>query len=296
MYTQQPQGVVIQQQPQQQQQSFVPVQQQQQQQQQPMYQPAPQQQQQQQTVMGYNDQAGGFQAQPVQQQQFQQQPVQQPQQQPQFSDDQVAAINSAQGQLNQFFVSAGITSAQVEQEFQAFGKLTDGTRKALVDKHGEATANLVANQYTTTYQQKQAADQQNVTAVHNLMLAEFKDVLSPTDTGESVWAELDGWARTNIPVAEREQLNEQLDKGGLAAELAIKHLVTKFKSMNGMEQSAAVLDGNNLSSVAASGQDLTITQYNDEMAKLQSKGIGYDSPQAEALKQRRQVSRNRGVN
>lgn len=289
MFQPNPQGVVIQQQPvnsgvPQMQQTGVPVQQQ-----------APQQMQapvQQQSTMVYNEQAQGYQA-PAPGTVVQQAPVPQAPVQV-VSDEQVAAINNAEGQLNQFFTHAGIASAQVEQEFKAFGKLTDGTRKALVDKHGEATANLVSDQMSAVYQQKVQATQQNVSKVHALLQEGFKDMTQ--QTGAETFAEIDAWAKQNLSVDERTQINKLMNQGGMATELAVSQLITLFKTKNGVQQDAAIMDGATLQPGAATGQDLTITMYNTEMAKLTASGVPYESPQAEALKQRREASRKRGIN
>lgn len=255
------------------------------------------------TQMVYNPQAGGYQnqavqqAQPMQQVQQVMQPTQQSVIQPvqQAPAPAVGVATTTNAQIDAFFTHAGIPTAQVEQEMQAFGKLTDGTHKALVEKHGEATANLVSQQAVAQHTQSQAAQMDNQKKVFSLLEAGFKDLTQ--QTGAETWKELDNWTASNLSVDERKSINAQIKQGGLAAELAVGYLVTKYKSTYGVEQAQeAVLDGHTLTAAASTGNDLTISEYNKEMTKLTQAGHQYDSAPAELLKQRREASRKRGVN
>ncbi len=239
--------------------------------------------------MFYNEQAGGYQVQQVPLG-VQQAPVQT--QAP--IAPAVTPMTGAEEQLTQFFNHADITSAQVEQELKAFGKLTDGTLKLLVDKHGEATANLVAQNMQAVYTQKVAANQANTNTVYALLKEQFSDMTE--QTGAETYAELQTWAKQNLGNEQRQQIASMLNQGGLATELAVGQLVTLFKASNGVQQKASVLDGVNVAPNAGTGSNLTVSQYADELAKLTKTGVPYDSPQAELLKQRRNASRKRGIN
>lgn len=219
-----------------------------------------------------------------------QQPVQQPaQQQPQQEEVKVQAINESRAQVEGFLKVAGIQASQVEQEVIALGGISEGTKKALVDKHGEATTNLIVNQISSIASAQKEAEQQLATMQHTLVQEAFAGVTD--QSGEQTWNELLGWCRTNVDVETRTSLNNMMKAGGFQAKQAIEFMVSTFKQKNGVEQTGQLLNGANEQG-SSTNTELTASAYSRELEKIVAKH-GYDSPERKALDAQRMQSRQR---
>ena len=219
------------------------------------------------------------------QQQFAQPPVQPNQ------PSQVPAVSDAEQQVSVFLDQAGLTAAQVEQEYTVLGQVSATTRKALVDKHGEPTANLIVNQInsiaTSRAQQSQASNQ--------LVLNTVKEALSDLtqqDPSES-FAELKTWAVANMSQEERNALNGMFDAGGVQAKLGVQHLVNAYKAGNGVSVKANLLEPNNANG-SGSNSALDGATYYRELDKA-VKEFGYDSQQVANLNARRERALASGI-
>lgn len=222
-----------------------------------------------------------------------QQPVQpgQPAQQPapEQSEPQIQAINESRAQVESFLKVAGIQASQVEQEVIALGGISEGTKKALVDKHGEATTNLIINQINGIAQQQQQHEQQLVNMQHSMVEEAFKGMTD--QSGEQTWNELIGWCRTNIEKDVRSDLNAMMKAGGFQAKQAIQYMVDTFKSKHGVEQTGQLLNGTNVNGTD-NKTELSASAYSRELEKIVAKH-GYDSPERKALDAQRLASRQR---
>ncbi|QMP18291.1 hypothetical protein phiV141_32 [Vibrio phage phiV141] len=219
-----------------------------------------------------------------------QQPVQQPiQSQPQQEEVQVQAINESRAQVEGFLKVAGIQASQVEQEVIALGGISEGTKKALVDKHGEATTNLIVNQINSIASAQKASEQQLATMQHTMVQEAFAGVTD--QSGEQTWNELIGWCRTNVDVETRTSLNNMMKAGGFQAKQAIEFMVNTFKQKNGIEQTGQLLNGANEQG-SSTNTELTASTYSRELEKIVAKH-GYDSPERKALDAQRMQSRQR---
>lgn len=224
---------------------------------------------------------------PVVAQQGQQvQPVMQPQEQ-----EQVAVATEARSQVEGFLKTAGIQASQVEQEIAALGGLSDATKKALVDKHGAATANLIFNQINSIAQAEQARGQQLQQMQWDMVGEAFKGVTEQTP--QESWNELLTWSRENIDQDTRRELNSMMRAGGFQAKQAVKYMIDTLKSKQGMEQHGQLLNGDNLNQAQSGNTELSASAYSRELDKVVAKH-GYDSPERRALDARRNASRQRG--
>lgn len=216
-------------------------------------------------------------------------PQQQQQQEQPQTQEQVQAVAESRKQVESFLKTAGISASQVEQEVIALGSISEGTKKALVDKHGEATTNLIVNQINSIAQAQQAAETALIKLQHDTVAEAFKGVTE--QSGEQTWNELVGWARTNIDAETRTSINAMLKAGGFQAKQAIQFMVDTFKTKNGVEQNGQLLNGGNLSEQSG-GAELSASAYSKELEKVVAKH-GYDSPERKALDQRRLRSMTR---
>lgn len=215
------------------------------------------------------------------------QPAQQPA--PEQSEPQIQAINESRAQVESFLKVAGIQASQVEQEVIALGGISEGTKKALVDKHGEATTNLIINQINGIAQQQQQHEQQLVNMQHSMVEEAFKGMTD--QSGEQTWNELLGWCRTNIEKDVRSDLNAMMKAGGFQAKQAIQYMVDTFKSKHGVEQTGQLLNGTNVNGTD-NKTELSASAYSRELEKIVAKH-GYDSPERKALDAQRLASRQR---
>lgn len=206
------------------------------------------------------------------------------------STDTVEVSTEVRAQVEGFLTTAKVSVDQVEQEIAVLGKVSDGTRKALVDKHGEATANLVLNQIDglAAESKKQAAALQQLQL--DTVAEAFKGVTEQSP--QESWNELVGWARTNIDKDTRAQLNAMLKQGSFQAKQAIDYMINELRTKTGTDQQGTFLGGE-----AAGGSDtsdlITASEYSRQLEVLVQKH-GYNSPQVQALGAKREASRKRG--
>lgn len=202
----------------------------------------------------------------------------------------VPSYAEAEQQVTAFLKSAGVSADQVKQEMVAFGQLTEGTKKALVDKHGAATANLIMGNINQIAQGMQAQAAALETMQHNMVGEAFKGVTQQTPA-ES-WNELLTWCRTNIDVSTRTQLNAMMQAGGFQAEQAIKYMIDTLKAKTGVEQHGAPVQADGSRGASAGVGDLDASTYAREHAAAVQK-FGLNSPEVAALDQRRMATRAR---
>lgn len=193
---------------------------------------------------------------------------------------------------------AGLDMKEVAEYAKANdGKVDLETMVALKEKHGDAIAELIADQITGIHKEQSEAASKRDNEVYDQVKEAFKDITSdPEQTGESMWKELSGWAKDNVSNEHRSELNKLLAQGGLAAKLAVQELTTAFKeTLNKQEfQDAELLDGD--STAKAEGQNISKNEYNVELNKLLKAGHQYgDSREIQALDARRMKSIQRGI-
>tara|TARA_R110000851_G_scaffold57574_5_gene134061 strand:- start:624 stop:1463 length:840 start_codon:yes stop_codon:yes gene_type:complete len=197
-------------------------------------------------------------------------------------------------QVEQLIVDAGLTASEVALAVQSGGgQVTPAIMQALVAKHGEAVASLVANQLESLNTSNIATASAKDTAVYTQVKEAFKDLTE--QGGKESWTELAGWAKTNIPDAERQEINVLLGQGGLAATYAINDLVSRFKSSDSFTQSAGLLEGGNTNKESGAAP-LSKADYLREFRKLEAEGHNYgQSQELDKLDQRREAGMKRGI-
>jgi len=198
--------------------------------------------------------------------------------------DQVSTLLTDAG-LNPQDVAKAVTDNE--------GKITPAIMKKLVDKHGEAVASIIVDQlgnfHKASVKQANTRDKE----VFNQVQEAFKGITD--QSGEDTWKELNSWAKENVPVNDRKDINKLLQQGGLAAKYAIDDLVNRFKSSNDFVQEANLISGD-FTSNDTGVTPLSRTDYTRELKALESKGHVYgQSAEMARLDKRRQAGINRGI-
>jgi hypothetical protein len=196
-------------------------------------------------------------------------------------------------QVNQFLTDAGLQSDKVVQEMVDSGELSIDSMKALVEKHGEAVATLIVDKLKGLHEQSVKAATERDQAVFKQVEEAFKGLTD--QTGEQTWEELSGWAKANVPNAERAELNAMLQGGSLQAKLAIDYLVNTFKKSDAFSQPAELLGAESVSEDYGL-KPLSRNEYLRELNVLLAKGHDYNtSPEIRQLEARRQKGMSRGI-
>ncbi len=202
--------------------------------------------------------------------------------------------NPAEKQTGDMLLSAGVDPIKAREAITANkGECTPEIYQALVLKHGEGMASLLANQmrqfHTNLADKNVAADK----AVFEQVAEAFKGITK--QTGEDTFKELDTWATKNIALDQRKQLNAAIAQGGFVAQLAVQELVNAFQESGDYTQPMKGIEGDN-TPVQTAGGDLTRKEYLSELDELIKKGHVYEtSPQIKTLQARRTRSAKKGI-
>lgn len=205
---------------------------------------------------------------------------------------------STLGQVTGLIEKAGLNMKEVAEYAKANdGKVDLETLVALKDKHGDAVADLIADQIKGIHTERTEAATKRDNEVYDQVKEAFADITSdPEQTGESMWTELATWSKENVSTEHRSEINKLLAQGGLAAKLAVQELTTAFKESIGTQefQEAELLDGDK--TPTTNDKSITKSEYNTELNKLTNSGHQYgESREIAALDARRMKSIQRGI-
>lgn len=198
-------------------------------------------------------------------------------------------------QVESLLTDAGLNPQEVTKAIMANdGKLTPALAKKLAEKHGDAVASLVADNLSKFHKEAQSKASAKDEAVYNQVQEAFKDVTE--QSGKETWAELSGWAKSNIPNEERKEINKLLQQGGIAAKYAIDDLVNRFKASDSFVQSAELINGDNFAADNSGLQPLSKAEYTRQFRELESKGHVYgQSKELDKLDRQRMAGLQRGL-
>jgi hypothetical protein len=206
--------------------------------------------------------------------------------------------NSKLGQVSSLVEKAGLDMKKLAEYAKANdGKVDLETMVALKDKHGDAVAELIANQIKDIHTERSKAATDRDNAIYDQVKDAFKDITSdPEQSGESMWQELATWSKEHVSNEDRIEINKLLSQGGLAAKLAVQELTTAFKEHIGKQefQDAELISGESVAQTSDGG--ISKHEYNTELNKLTQAGHQYgESREIAALDARRMKSINRGI-
>jgi hypothetical protein len=196
-------------------------------------------------------------------------------------------------QVGALIVEAGLSPQEVAKIVsENGGNLTPALFKSLVDKHGEATTNIIADNLKTFNADAESKGNAVDQAIYSQVKDAFKGVTE--QDGEATWRELSTWAKDNIPSEQRAEINELLKAGGLSAEFAVNHLVQKFQSDPSYTQSASLEEADGVSDSYGTAM-IDKATYDRELRRLQSEGHDYNtSPEIAKLQRQRSKAIRRG--
>lgn len=202
--------------------------------------------------------------------------------------------SSAAEQVRPFLEDAGLTPSEVATAVtEANGEVSIEIMKKLVEKHGEGVAGLIKDKLGNLHKSNVTAAKAADNKVFNQVQEAFKGITD--QTGADTFKELATWAKTNVPVADREEINGLLRQGGKAAELAIDSLIQSFKKSDSFISQPAKLVAGESSVTEYGSKPLDKAGYNRELRKLMDNGHNYDtSPEIAQLNSRRSKSIARG--
>lgn len=199
-------------------------------------------------------------------------------------------VHKAANQIEGFLEEAGLKPVEVAKLVSENDGITPEILKALIDKHGESVANLIADKIKGLHESSKNAAKERDAALFEQVHEAFND----SQGGEATFRELATWAKTNIDNKDRIEINGMLAKGGLAAKLAMQELITTFKESNDYTQEAQLEIADGVSDLS-SGQALDKKSYQKELRKLKTTGHVYgESKEMEALDRRRMKAIKRG--
>lgn len=198
------------------------------------------------------------------------------------------------GKVTTLVESAGLTMKEVAEYAKANdGKVDLDTLTSLTEKHGEAIAELIADQIKDIHSERVKEANDRDKSVYDQVQEAFKDITE--QSGEESWKELSTWAKTNVSNDHRTEINKLLAQGGLAAKLAVQELTTAFKESQGSQdtQDADLLEAD--TPAPSGGGNITKQDYNMELDKLLAAGHQYGkSSEIKRLDDRRMKSMARG--
>lgn len=206
----------------------------------------------------------------------------------------VAFDAAAATKVQPFLESAGLVPSEVALEVtKAGGEVSIEIMAKLVEKHGEGVAGLIKDQLSALH----VSNVTSAKAADNKMFSQVEEAFKGVteQSGADTFKELATWAKSNLTVAERTEINGLLKQGGKAAELAIGSLVNSFKGSEAfVPQPAKLLTADNTAS-SPTRQPLDKAGYSRELRKLMEAGHNYEtSPEIATLNARRTKSMNRG--
>lgn len=209
-------------------------------------------------------------------------------------DERQARVENRAKQVEDLVESAGITTndlmAQADLET---GDISVSHKAKLIEQHGEAIAELVADKVKAmAIDVKKAAVEKN-NAVFSQVEEAFKGTTE--QKGEETWKELAGWVKENVDKNTRKEYNKMLNEGGMQANMAVKAMVESFKKGNDMTIKADLLEGDGDIPKGDSGGFVTRAEYNTQLQDLLDKGHDYDtSPEVAKLNNKRLKSMKAG--
>ena len=202
--------------------------------------------------------------------------------------------SSAAEQVRSFLTDAGLVPADVAAAVtENNGEVTPEILKALVEKHGEGVAGLIKDKLTNLHQSNVTASKAADSKIFTQVEKAFEGLTA--QSGSDTFKELATWAKDNMSVADRGDINTLLAQGGKAAELAVNSLVQSFKQSDSFVSTPAKLLVADDTTSEYGGKPLDKAGYDRQLRKLMNEGHDYDtSPEIASLNSRRSKSLKRG--
>lgn len=195
--------------------------------------------------------------------------------------DQVAALMADKGVAN-------YSDILIEA---AGGEISFASKAALIESMGAPLAEMVMGQLNTEASNLQAANTAEATRLQNKAAEVFG---FSEDRAADVWADIETFVKSpeaGLSEADRAAMNNMLKAGGIQGDMVIADIAARFQKSQGFQKPANLLAGDGAPSTAF--VPMTKQAYQAEMATA-VKTFGYNSREAEALRNRRSASMQKG--
>lgn len=175
-------------------------------------------------------------------------------------------------------------------EFAKNGELSISSQAKLVETLGESLAGMAINQLNAEATKIKDASTAARTEVLDYMIEAFGE----TDR-DATWAAVKEFVaspESGFSADDKAELSKMLQKGGLAAKLAIDNIVAVHTGNPNTTVTADLLQGD--ISTVKGFDPISAKAYSEEVSILADK-YGYESLEVQQLQQRRERSRNAGI-
>ena len=171
------------------------------------------------------------------------------------------------------------------------GEVSLADHAKIMEALGESLGNVVINQLTGEVAGIKDAKQAKSQVTLDYAVTKFGD--DPAQ-GAEVWKAIQDFTRTpesGFTSEDRTAMTKMLQAGGLQAELVIDRIHSRWENSSGTTQAADLIQGSTVAN--ATFTPVSKQDYSTQMRELVNTH-GYDSHQAEALRQKRATSVARG--
>ena len=173
----------------------------------------------------------------------------------------------------------------------ASGELSMTTKAELIQALGGEVANLAISQMEGEVQRQRQAGEASASAMKKEIA---KALGAPVEQAEEVWVDITNFAKSaesGMTAEDIAAVNKMLASGGIVAEMAKNDLVNRFAKSKGFTQQPNLLPGEG--GMNAGFEPLSKVDYVSQVREAINK-YGERSPQVEALRNRRMLSKQRG--
>ena len=200
--------------------------------------------------------------------------------------------NDAFDQAGALLAEKGVANYAEILAAAAEGRMSLSQKVQLTEKLGVNTAQMVVNSLEAeiTRQEQVAA-----AAIGEAKAAVAKELGMGADQADAAWAHLQEFVsspESGLSDADRDLLNDMITAGGAKASMALRDVTTRLRQSPGFTQVPTLLSGDG--PTQSGFQTLTKEQYQRDIQETVKK-FGYNSPEAEALRNRRSMSIQRGI-
>ena len=199
--------------------------------------------------------------------------------------------NKTFDQIGQLLADKSVSNAnEIMNEIADNGELSLTHRAALVEKLGDGIANLVITQLEAEV----STLTETASVERNRVLDYAATKFGEAGKGADVWAAIQDFVKSpesGFSIDDRQAMTTLLDGGGMQAELVIDRIHSQWAQSTGYVQEADLIQGDTYT--ASQFEPMSKIEYAEQM-RVVVQNYGYDSHQAESLRQKRAASLQRG--
>lgn len=163
------------------------------------------------------------------------------------------------------------------------GMLTAAQEAAIAKTHSPAVANMLIKSMQAKVADIQKKKKKVQTDKQELLKSFFPDVKD--EEVEAITQNVNRWAEEKLPQDELEDMKKLINAGGAGQKLAMKELIKRYKSENGIDQK--MTGGLESGTGSFTADYISITDWYNEKEKLKRAGKSAGSREMKALDDRR---------